>query len=112
MKHIFHFSSQPPNPSNYPHLWNFSCIEEKGAILSHVQHNSEAKAKQADVLPAKLELTPENMFMPQKVELSTENIFMPPKVELSTENIFIPKTKEMDTGYFIPPELKSTMTCK
>ncbi|XP_055879231.1 hypoxia-inducible factor 1-alpha-like isoform X2 [Biomphalaria glabrata] len=87
-----------------------SCIEEKGAILSHVQHNSEAKAKQADVLPAKLELTPENMFMPQKVELSTENIFMPPKVELSTENIFIPKTKEMDTGYFIPPELKSTMT--
>uniref|UniRef100_A0A2C9KF36 PAS domain-containing protein n=1 Tax=Biomphalaria glabrata TaxID=6526 RepID=A0A2C9KF36_BIOGL len=87
-----------------------SCIEEKGAILSHVQHNSEAKAKQADVLPAKLELTTENMFMPQKVELSTENIFMPPKVELSTENIFIPKTKEMDTGYFIPPELKSTMT--
>ncbi|KAH9519452.1 Hypoxia-inducible factor 1-alpha [Bulinus truncatus] len=60
-----------------------SCIEDSGTILSHVQHSREIQSSLSDLLP--------------------------PKVELSTENIFIPKTEDMDTGYFVPPELKSTM---
>ncbi|CAL1541836.1 unnamed protein product [Lymnaea stagnalis] len=60
-----------------------SQIEDSGTILSHVQQSTTVKSL-SDLLP--------------------------PKVELSTENIFAPKTKEMDTGYFIPPELKSTIT--
>ncbi|XP_059143272.1 hypoxia-inducible factor 1-alpha-like isoform X2 [Physella acuta] len=58
-----------------------SQVEERGSILSHVQTD---EAPLSDL--------------------------MPPKLELSTENIFAPKTKDMDTGYFVPPELKNSLT--
>lgn len=62
--------------------YTLSQVEERGIILSHVQ-TDEALAD-----------------------------LMPPKLELSTENIFAPKTKDMDTGYFVPAELKNSLTCK
>nr|QZU27270.1 HIF-1 alpha [Onchidium reevesii] len=58
-----------------------SDVEDRGNILSHVQRESTSLS---DLLP--------------------------PKVELSTENIFAPRTKEMDKGYFVPPEMKSSIT--
>ncbi|GFO15879.1 hypoxia-inducible factor 1 alpha [Plakobranchus ocellatus] len=64
-----------------------SGVEEGSVILSHVQEPPQADKQVAPLLD-----------------------HLPPKVELSTENIFAPKPKDMNESYFIPPELKDTIT--
>ena len=47
-----------------------------------------------------------------EVQLPSPKELLPFNVELVTDKIFAPKTKDMDEGFYLPQDLKNSVTCK